>query len=56
VVPFEENSACLGPTFEALGGSYQQIMVPGGKHHPHGLPDPTPVVEFLESAFTSSTN
>jgi len=51
VVPFEANTVLLRRQFKALGGDYQEIIVPGGKHHPHGLPNPAPIVEFLESAF-----
>jgi pimeloyl-ACP methyl ester carboxylesterase len=51
VVPFEENTVLLRRQFKALGGNYREIIVPGGKHHPHGLPDPTPIADFLESAF-----
>ncbi|MGZ0655690.1 alpha/beta hydrolase family protein [Coraliomargarita sp. W4R72] len=51
VVPFEENTQLLRQQFKELGGCYQEIMVPGGKHHPHGLLDPTPIIEFIEHAF-----
>jgi pimeloyl-ACP methyl ester carboxylesterase len=51
VVPYEENTVVLRGLLEKLGGDYREITVSGGKHHPHGLPDPTPIVEFLEQAF-----
>jgi hypothetical protein len=30
-----------------MGGHIELICKPGGKHHPHGLPDPAPIVEFV---------
>lgn len=48
VVPLHENSDVLKKAFLALGGSYQEIIKPGNKHHPHGLDDPTPVVAFIQ--------
>ncbi|WPJ95808.1 hypothetical protein SH580_20525 [Coraliomargarita algicola] len=50
IVPYQENSLGLGQNVQQLGGDYQVIMIPGGKHHPHGLPDPTPIVAFLEAS------
>ncbi|WP_269522656.1 hypothetical protein [Coraliomargarita parva] len=47
---FEENSVLLRGNFRELGGCYREIMLPDGKHHPQGLPDPAPVVEFLVSS------
>jgi pimeloyl-ACP methyl ester carboxylesterase len=51
-VPFEENTCRLRQHFQDLGGRYREIIIPGGKHHPHGLPDPSPIIEFFESALT----
>ncbi|MDQ8194155.1 hypothetical protein QEH59_06950 [Coraliomargarita sp. SDUM461004] len=51
IVPYEENSARLGRRFSALGGRYEEIVVAGRGHHPHGLKDPSPVVEFFTRAF-----
>ena len=47
IVPYHENSGLLAPRYRALGGSYREIIKPGGLHHPHGLRDPSPVVEFI---------
>jgi hypothetical protein len=33
--------------YTALGGTIELIRKPGVGHHPHGLDDPTPIVEFL---------
>ena len=29
------------------GGKIEVILKPGGKHHPHSLKDPAPIVDFL---------
>ncbi len=47
VVPYEENTVVLRKRYEELGGSIQVIVKKGFKHHPHGLDDPTPIVEFI---------
>ncbi len=47
VVPFEENTVVLARRYEELGGQISLIIKPGLKHHPHGLDDPTPIVEFI---------
>jgi hypothetical protein len=31
----------------ALGGSFMLIVKQGCGHHPHGLKDPTPIVNFM---------
>ncbi len=50
VVPVEENGYVLRERFKAAGGSYREIIKPGALHHPHGLDDPKPVVEFILQA------
>jgi lysophospholipase L1-like esterase/pimeloyl-ACP methyl ester carboxylesterase len=47
VVPWEENTGLLTSRYQALGGIIHLIRKPGIEHHPHGLDDPTPIVEFL---------
>ncbi len=47
VVPFDENTVILKERYEKLGGQMTLIIKKGFKHHPHGLDDPTPVVEFI---------
>jgi hypothetical protein len=47
VVPWEENTGLLAKRYRKLGGAITLIPRPGGKHHPHGLDDSTPIVEFL---------
>ena len=49
----EENSALksqfaiLKQRYDAMGGKITVIVKKGFKHHPHGLDDPTPVVDFV---------
>lgn len=47
VVPHAENSERLYERYKALGGPVERIVKPGGDHHPHGLKDPKPIVEFF---------
>lgn len=47
VVPWEENTGKLAERYRVLGGSITLISKPGVGHHPHGLTDPTPIVEFI---------
>ena len=47
VVPVAENTALIEQRYRALGGTIEVIHKPGVGHHPHGLDDPTPVVQFI---------
>jgi pimeloyl-ACP methyl ester carboxylesterase len=47
VVPPAENSAIVEVRFRKLGGVIEVIHKPGVGHHPHGLDDPKPVVDFI---------
>lgn len=47
VVPFDENTVILKQRYEALGGEMTLMVKKGFKHHPHGLDDPTPIVNFI---------
>jgi pimeloyl-ACP methyl ester carboxylesterase len=47
VVPWPENTGILKQRYEKLGGHLELIVKPGVGHHPHGLPDPTPVVDYI---------
>ncbi|CAM4371809.1 hypothetical protein U9M73_00680 [Paenibacillus phoenicis] len=49
-VPFEENGAVLERTYRAHGGTVTTILKPGGGHHPHSLPDVTPIMQFVLSS------
>jgi pimeloyl-ACP methyl ester carboxylesterase len=47
VVPWEENTGIIATRYRKLGGKITLIAKPGVGHHPHGLDDPTPIVEFI---------
>ena len=47
-VPHPENSQVVYDRYKTLGGPVERIVKPGQGHHPHGLADPTPIVEFFE--------
>lgn len=47
VVPHLENSQVVYERYKALGGPVERIVKPGQDHHPHGLNDPKPIVEFF---------
>jgi lysophospholipase L1-like esterase len=49
-VPMEENTIPFERKVKALNGNITVIHKPGFKHHPHSLPDPTPIVDFFLSA------
>ncbi|MFO0870972.1 MAG: alpha/beta hydrolase [Pirellulales bacterium] len=47
VVPWDENTGVVAERYRKLGGNVTLIAKPGVGHHPHGLTDPTPIIEFL---------
>ena len=47
VVPWDENTGVIAERYRKLGGSITLIAKPGVGHHPHGLDDSTPIVEFI---------
>jgi len=47
VVPWDENTGLVAERYKALGGSITLIVKPGVGHHPHGLDDSTPIVDFI---------
>jgi pimeloyl-ACP methyl ester carboxylesterase len=46
-VPYPENGAILKKRYDELNAVCVVILKPGGKHHPHSLVDPAPIVEFI---------
>jgi pimeloyl-ACP methyl ester carboxylesterase len=46
-VPVAENTAVAEQRYKKLGGEVKVIHKPGVAHHPHGLDDPKPVVDFI---------
>jgi len=51
-VPFSENGGRMQQEYKRLGGEFERILHPGEGHHPHGSPDPTPVVDFIQRQAT----
>lgn len=49
-VPPADNTNLFEQKIKALNGSITVIHKPGFKHHPHSLPDPSPIVEFIVKA------
>lgn len=47
VVPLDENTLVLKERVEKLGGSVRLIVKKGVGHHPHGLDDPKPIIDFI---------
>lgn len=47
VVPWDENTGVIAERYRMLGGEITLIAKPGVGHHPHGLDDSTPIVEFI---------
>ena len=50
-VPFCENGQLLYDYFVANGGNIELIIKKGGDHHPHGLSDNTPIVQFIKNNY-----
>lgn len=46
----EENTILFEKKVKALKGNITVIYKPGAKHHPHSLPNPTPIVDFILKA------
>lgn len=46
-VPESENTDIVRERYMALGGDFALIVKEGCDHHPHGLKDPTPIVNFI---------
>jgi pimeloyl-ACP methyl ester carboxylesterase len=46
-VPVSENIDVVEKRYQALAGKIQVIRKPGCDHHPHSLPDPAPIVDFV---------
>ncbi len=47
VVPPEENTLIVEKRYKELGGLMVVIHKPGVEHHPHGLDNPQPIVDFV---------
>jgi len=53
LVPVKENSEVVYERYRKLGGLVERVVKPGQDHHPHGLQDVTPVVEFFTKALAA---
>lgn len=49
VVPYEENGALLEKLYKENGGRIIVHVKPGADHHPHGLDDPSIIVDEIEN-------
>ncbi len=49
VVPFVENGALLEKLYKEKGGKMIVHIKPGADHHPHGLDNPSIIVDEIES-------
>ncbi|MEI6323776.1 MAG: hypothetical protein WCP60_11845 [bacterium] len=52
-VPYVDNGARVERAYKDLGGVFKLIWRSGEGHHPHGLPDPMPVADFIEASCKS---
>lgn len=53
VVPWSENAQLVEVRYRELGGVVEVLHKPEVGHHPHGLEDPDPVVQFILKHATS---
>ena len=53
VVPYDENGALLADMYKNGGCELLEIVKPGCNHHPHGLDDNTPIIEFVEAHYSA---
>ncbi|MGL4553900.1 MAG: CotH kinase family protein, partial [Gemmataceae bacterium] len=49
-VPHAENGGLVYDRYRKLGGPAERVVKPGQGHHPHGLKDVSPVVNFFQAA------
>jgi pimeloyl-ACP methyl ester carboxylesterase len=56
IVPFEENAAVLARYYDELGAPLELLIKPGFGHHPHSLPNPEPLTEFLRRHLPTAFN
>ena len=48
-VPVKDNTDIVEKRYQELGGTILVIRKPGAGHHPHSLPNPEPIVNFILS-------
>ncbi len=49
IVDMHENTGVFLEEFKSLGGRCELHVKPDCGHHPHGLEDPKPIIEFIEN-------
>lgn len=47
VVPYHENGALLAAEYVRQGLEIETYIKPGCDHHPHGMEDPSPIIDFM---------
>ena len=47
IVPFRDNGYYIEKIYRDNCGVIESVIKPGGDHHPHSLPDNTPILEFI---------
>ena len=47
VVPWDENTGVVAERYQQMGGDIKLISKSECGHHPHGLSDPKPIVDFI---------
>jgi pimeloyl-ACP methyl ester carboxylesterase len=53
-VPYSENGAILERQYKQFGGTFKLILRKNEGHHPHGMPDPEEVIDFIQRTGSSS--
>lgn len=47
IVPYSENGILLKKAYSETDADFEVYIKQGCNHHPHGLDDPTPIVDFI---------
>ncbi|MDY3928759.1 MAG: alpha/beta fold hydrolase [Clostridia bacterium] len=50
-VPYEENGKLVYDAYKKAGCDISLVLKPGCDHHPHGLTDNTPIIEFIKKYY-----
>ena len=53
VVPHAENGGRVYDRYKVLGGPVERVVKHGQDHHPHGLTDVSPVLNFFDAALAA---
>lgn len=53
VVPYGDNAKAIVDFWTRARGNFRLFPKEGGDHHPHGLPDPQPLIELLGAAISA---